>query len=186
MLVKPGYLNSNFTLTLAKVSSLNECHSSRARKTEHMRSRQNVPAGQRWRPNRSIAWHTERLLLHVRYTNSKHSPSSNAIFKLYVWCLTFASPFSTAYSLPLGYPLDQLLRYSCHLPFNLCLPIYCSVCYTWDNEYWQNYNDREHNLTRLHWHKLHAFLFHNTHRESIPTIVQLVFCQMIHSFFGFD
>ena len=38
-------------------------------------------AGPRRRPNREIAWHTERLLLHVRYTNSKRlrSPSSNAI-----------------------------------------------------------------------------------------------------------
>ena len=36
-------------------------------------------AGSRWRPNREIAWHTERLILHVRYTNSKRSPSSNAI-----------------------------------------------------------------------------------------------------------
>ena len=38
-------------------------------------------AGPRWRPNREIAWHTERLLPvhHVRYTNSKRSPSSNAI-----------------------------------------------------------------------------------------------------------
>ena len=36
-------------------------------------------AGPRWRPNREIAWHTERLLHHVRYTNSKRSPSSNAI-----------------------------------------------------------------------------------------------------------
>ena len=36
---------------LANVSSVNECHKidtgSRARKTEHMRSRQNVPAGPR-------------------------------------------------------------------------------------------------------------------------------------------
>ena len=36
-------------------------------------------AGPRWRPNREIAWHTERLILHVRYTNSKRSLSSNAI-----------------------------------------------------------------------------------------------------------
>ena len=35
-------------------------------------------AGPRWRPHRQIAWHTERLLHHVRCTNSKHSPSSNA------------------------------------------------------------------------------------------------------------
>ena len=43
------------------VSSLNECHkidtSSRARKTVHMRSRQNVPAGPRWHPNLGIAWY---------------------------------------------------------------------------------------------------------------------------------
>ena len=31
-------------------------------------------AGPRWRPNREIAWHTERLLLRVQYTNSKCSP----------------------------------------------------------------------------------------------------------------
>ena len=36
-------------------------------------------AGPRWRPNREIAWYTEGLLPHVRYTNSKRSPSSNAI-----------------------------------------------------------------------------------------------------------
>ena len=36
-------------------------------------------AGPRWRPNREIAWHTERLLHFERYTNSKRSPSSNAI-----------------------------------------------------------------------------------------------------------
>ena len=36
-------------------------------------------AGPRWRPNCEIAWHTERLLHHERYTNSKRSPSSNAI-----------------------------------------------------------------------------------------------------------
>ena len=35
--------------------------------------------GPRWRPNHEIAWHTEWLLLHVWYTNSKRSPSSNAI-----------------------------------------------------------------------------------------------------------
>ena len=49
---------------IANVSSVNECHkidtSSRARKTEHMRSRQSV-------------------LFRVRYTNNKLSPSSNAI-----------------------------------------------------------------------------------------------------------
>ena len=33
-------------------------------------------AGPRWCPNHEIAWHIERLLLHVRYTNRKHSPSS--------------------------------------------------------------------------------------------------------------
>ena len=58
---------------IANVSSVNECHkidtSSRVRKTEHMGSRQNVPG---W-------WHTEQLLLHVRYTNSKRSPLLNAI-----------------------------------------------------------------------------------------------------------
>ena len=36
-------------------------------------------AGPRWRPNREIAWRTKQLLLHVGYTNSKRSPSSNAI-----------------------------------------------------------------------------------------------------------
>ena len=36
-------------------------------------------AGPRWRPNREIAWRTERLRLYVRYANSKRSPSSNAI-----------------------------------------------------------------------------------------------------------
>ena len=36
-------------------------------------------AGQRRRPNRKIAKHTKRLLLRVRYTNSKGSPSSHAI-----------------------------------------------------------------------------------------------------------
>ena len=36
-------------------------------------------AGPRWHPNCEITWHTEWLLLHVRYTNSKRSPSSNAI-----------------------------------------------------------------------------------------------------------
>ena len=34
-------------------------------------------AGPRWRPNREIAWHIERLLLHVQSTISKCSPSSN-------------------------------------------------------------------------------------------------------------
>ena len=38
-------------------------------------------AGPRWRQNREIAWYIERLLLRVRYTNSKRSPSSNAISK---------------------------------------------------------------------------------------------------------
>ena len=71
---------------IANVSSVNECQkvdtSSGVRKTEHMRSRQNVPGTVHrpsWRPNREIAWHTERLLFHVRYTNSKRSPSSNVI-----------------------------------------------------------------------------------------------------------
>ena len=58
--------------------------SSRARTTENMRSRQSkyikvCQAGPRWRPNREIAWHTEWLLIRVRYTNSRHSPFSNAI-----------------------------------------------------------------------------------------------------------
>ena len=41
-------------------------------------------AGPRGRPNREIAWHTERLLLHVRDTNSERSPSSNAKSNLHV------------------------------------------------------------------------------------------------------
>ena len=61
---------------IANISSVNECHkidtSSRVRKPEHMRSRLNVP-GRSWRPNREIAWHIERLLLHVRNTNRKRS-----------------------------------------------------------------------------------------------------------------
>ena len=61
---------------------MNECPkidtSSRARKTEHMRSRQMCHAGPRWCPNRGIAWHTEWLLIHVRYMNSKRSPSLNS------------------------------------------------------------------------------------------------------------
>ena len=65
---------------IANVSSVNECHkidtSSRVRKTEHIRSRQMCQAGPRWCPNREIAWHIERLLLHVGYTDRKRSPSS--------------------------------------------------------------------------------------------------------------
>ena len=34
-------------------------------------------AGPRSRPNREIAWHTERLLLHVRHTNSKRSSKAS-------------------------------------------------------------------------------------------------------------
>ena len=34
-------------------------------------------AGSRWRPKSEIAWHTERLLLHVRYTNNKRSPTGS-------------------------------------------------------------------------------------------------------------
>ena len=39
-------------------------------------------AGPRWRPNREIAWHTERLPRGVRYTNSKRSPSSNGFLNI--------------------------------------------------------------------------------------------------------
>ena len=49
-------------------------------------------AGPIWRPNSEIAWNTERFLLHVRYTNSTCSPSSNAnIF----WSISFQ--FLTVY-----------------------------------------------------------------------------------------
>ena len=53
-------------------------YQSRARKTEHMRSRQMCHARPRWCSNRGIAWHTEWLLINVRYMNSKRSPSSNS------------------------------------------------------------------------------------------------------------
>ena len=60
---------------IANVSSGNKCHkivtSFRVRKTEHMRSRQNVLGQARWRLNREMAWHTEQLLYHVWYTHSK-------------------------------------------------------------------------------------------------------------------
>ena len=60
---------------IANVSSVNKCHkidtSCGVRKTEHMRSRQNVLGQARWRLNREIAWHTEQLLSHVWYTHSK-------------------------------------------------------------------------------------------------------------------
>ena len=60
---------------IANVSSVNKCHkidtSCRVRKTEHMRSRQNVLGQARWRPNCEITWHTEQLLSHVWYTHSE-------------------------------------------------------------------------------------------------------------------
>ena len=66
------------------VSSVNECHkidtSSRARKTVHMRSRQNVPAGPRRHPDLEIAWYPERYLRDLPWdSNSKRPTSSNAI-----------------------------------------------------------------------------------------------------------
>ena len=54
-----------------------ECYkidtSSRARNTEHMRSRQNVLAGARWRQT------VKSDGIHIPYLNSKCSPLSNAI-----------------------------------------------------------------------------------------------------------
>ena len=78
---------------IANVLSVNECHtSSRVRKTDHLRSRQNVPGRSKMASKPSIAWNTERFLLHVRYTNSTCSPSSNAnIF----WSMSFQ--FLTVY-----------------------------------------------------------------------------------------
>ena len=47
-------------------------------------------AGPRWRRNRKIPWHSERLLHRVRHTNSKRSPSSNTnIHKLAVFFFLF-------------------------------------------------------------------------------------------------
>ena len=57
-------------------------------------------AGPRWRPNCEIAWHTERLLHHVRSTNSKRSPSSNAIK-----CISFWQMPNFFWGIPLTYKL---------------------------------------------------------------------------------
>ena len=67
----------------AHVSFANKCHkidtSSRVKKLKTWDRDKMCQAGPRWRLNREIAWHTEQLLHHVRYTNSKRSPSSTAI-----------------------------------------------------------------------------------------------------------
>ena len=64
---------------LANVSSVNECYkietSSQARKTEHMRWRQNVPAGPRWQQ----LWNHMASRMLPGGLDIKHSPSSNII-----------------------------------------------------------------------------------------------------------
>ena len=86
--IQKNYKQTCSKQKIANVSSVNECleidTSSRVRKTEHMRSRQNVPGRSKRRPNREIACHAVRLLLHVRYTNSKRSPSSNANLLIFI------------------------------------------------------------------------------------------------------